>query len=130
MFDPATIAALASSAVALITPLLQKAVDKGAEEVGKSAVSSLLGKLKERLTHGGAKEALEDLAQTPADSAAQGALSMQLRKALAADPDLAAFLKKWVEESKTVPGIIQTANFQGDSNKVTQITGSGNQVSS
>jgi len=128
MLDPATLAALATSAVAVIVPLLQRAIEKGAEEMGKSAASGLLAKLKKRLTHGGAKEALDDLTNAPADAAAKGALSMQLRKALAADPDLVAFLKQWIEESKLTAGINQTANVHGNDNKVTQIVGSGNQV--
>ncbi len=128
MLDPATLAALASSSVAAIVPLLQKAVEKGAEEIGKSAASGLLAKLKGRLSGGGAKEALEDLASAPADSAAQGAFNMRLRKALAADPDLVDFLKQWIEESRSTAGISQTANVPGVHNKVTQIAGSGNQV--
>jgi hypothetical protein len=128
MLDPTTLATLASSTVAVIVPLLQKALEKGAEEMGKSAASGLLAKLKERLTRGDAKEALDDLANAPADTAAQGALNMRLRKALTADPDLVVFLKQWVEESRSIAGISQTVNVHGNDNKVTQITGSGNQV--
>ena len=54
---------------------------------------------------------------------------MQLRKALEADPELAAFLKQWVAESESTVGITQTANTYGDNNKTTQIVGSGNSVS-
>lgn len=42
MIDPATLSALVSSTVALLSPLLAKAVDKGAEELGKSAMGALL----------------------------------------------------------------------------------------
>ncbi len=128
MIDIATLIALATSAVAILAPLLQKAVEKGAEEVGKSAVSALLDKIKTRLTHAGAKEAFDDLAQQPADPAAQGALSMQLRKALEADPALAAFLKQWIDESKLQAAVSQTANLHGNDNKTIQISGSGNTV--
>ena len=128
MLDIATLTALASSAVAVLTPLLQKAAEKGVEELGKSAAGALFTKLKERLTHAGAKEALDDLAKQPADTAAQGALNMQLRKAIEADPELAAFLKQWVAESEAKIGISQIANVQGDHNKTTQIAGSGNTV--
>ena len=54
---------------------------------------------------------------------------MQLRKALEADNELAAFLKQWVAESDSTVGINQTANTHGDNNKTTQIVGSGNSVS-
>jgi hypothetical protein len=128
MPDPTTLAAVASSAVALIAPLLQKALEKGAEELGKSAAGRLLAKLTERLNHRGAREALEDLENAPADPAAQGALNMQLRKALAVDPDLVTFLRQWLDEAKSTAAVSQIANVHGDHNKLTQITGSGNQV--
>jgi hypothetical protein len=128
MFDIATIAAIATSTVSVLSPLLQKAAEKGAEEVGKSAVSGLLPKFKARLTHEGSKEALADLSQQPTDVAAQGALVMQLRKAVAAEPDLASFLQKWSDECKSESYVSQVASVQGDQNKVTQIVGSGNSV--
>ena len=129
MMDVATLTALATSAVAVLTPLIQKAIEKGAEELGKSSAAALFNRLKQRLGHAGAKEALDDLAKQPGDTAAQGAMSMQLRKALEADPELAAFLKQWVAESESKVGITQTANTHGDNNKTTQIVGSGNSVS-
>jgi hypothetical protein len=129
MLDIASLTTLASSAVMVLTPLLQKAAEKGAEELGKSSAGVLFTKLKQRLSHAGAKEALDDLAKQPGDTAAQGALNMQLRKALEADPDLAAFLTQWVAESESKTGISQTANVQGNNNKTTQIVGSGNSVS-
>lgn len=128
MLDPATLAAVATSAVSLVVPLLQKALEKGAEEIGKSAVGAALDRLKKRVNHGGVKEAMDDLSKQPDDKAAQGALEMQLRKALQADPDLAAFLKQWASSSESLAGTSQTANFSGDNNKVTQIVGSGNSV--
>lgn len=128
MIDIATLTALATTAVAILSPLLQKAVEKGAEEVGKSAVGALVDKIKTRLTHAGAKEALDDLAKQPGDPAAQGALNMQLRKAIEADPTLATFLKQWVDESESQAGTSQTANVHGNDNKTIQISGSGNTV--
>ena len=129
MLDIATLTALATSAAAVLTPLIQKAAEKGAEEFGKSSAGALFNRLKQRLSHAGAKDALDDLAKQPSDTAAQGALNMQLRKALEADPELAAFLKQWVAESESKVGITQTANTVGDNNKTTQIVGSGNSVS-
>lgn len=128
MLDPTTISALATNAMALLTPLLIKATEGAAEEVGKSTVSSLLAKLKQRLIHPSAQEALDDLAQQPVDSAAQGALTMQLRKALAADPGLEEFFKEWMKDAAPAAGITQTATVQGNQNKTVQIAGSGNSV--
>lgn len=123
------LAALAASAVALITPLLAKAVEKGVEEVGKTTAGSLLGALKARLTHSGAKAALADLSQTPTDTDAQGQLRMQLRKALTEDATLADFLKEWLAEGeKLAPAVSQNAHTVGDQNTTIQVAGSGNQI--
>ena len=130
MFDPTTLSALASSAVTVLAPLLKKTLEKGAEELGKLSVNSLLDKLKQKLSHAGTREALDDLAVQPDDTAAQGALAMQLRKALASDPGLVAFLKQWVVDSESIAGISQAANVQGHGNTTTQIAGSGNSISS
>jgi hypothetical protein len=129
MLDIATLTALASSAVAVLTPLLTKAAEKGAEELGKSTAGALFDKLKQRLKHVGAKEALADLAERPNDLAAQEALNSLLRKSLAEDPELAAFLDRWVTESKSATGVSQTTAVTGNDNKATQIVGSGNSVS-
>lgn len=126
MLDIATITALASSAVTALLPLLHKVVEMGAEELGKSSAGLLLDKLKQRLSHTGAIEALEDLTAQPDDSAAQGALNMQLRKALQTDPELAGFLKQWIAESPAASGVSQIANVHGDHNTTKQIVGSGN----
>ena len=130
MLDIVTLTAIATSVVGVLTPLIQKGVEEGAKELGKSSAAALFNKLKERLWHPGAKEALDDLAKQPGDTAAQGALNMQLRKAMEADPVLAAFLKQWISESESESkgGIIQTAKTEGDNNKTTQIVGCGNSV--
>ena len=131
MIDLPQIAALATSAVTLLSPLLSKALDKSAEELGKSAATSVLSKLKSILSPAKAKEALEDLAQQPSDADAQAALRIQLRKAMETDPTLAEQVQSWLTESKQqvhAAGISLTANTQGDSNTVVQIAGSGNAV--
>lgn len=48
MLELATLSAIAGSAVTVLTPLLGKAVEKNAEELGESAMTSLLDKLKQR----------------------------------------------------------------------------------
>jgi hypothetical protein len=129
MLDIATLTALATSTVSVLAPLLQKAIDKGAEKIGDSSAKLLFDKLNNRLKHSRAKEALEDLAQQPGDVAAQGALNMQLRKAMEADVELATFLKQWGEEAGSKTDITQTASTYGDNNKTVQIAGSSNSVS-
>jgi hypothetical protein len=126
MLDPTTIAALASTAISVLAPLLQKMAEGGAAEAGKSVASGLLEKLKQRISHRGSKEALEDLARDPGDADAQGALRLQLRKAMETDPDFAAFLRQWVGDSKTESGIAQSATVTGNDNTTMQIAGSGN----
>ncbi|TXT41702.1 MAG: hypothetical protein FD135_29 [Comamonadaceae bacterium] len=124
-------APLAASAVALLTPLLGKAVDKGVEEVGKAAATGILGKLKDKLSHAGAKEALEDLSKQPTDADTQAALRRQLVKAMEADPVMGEFVKTWLGEATPQAaeiGINQTANAQGYNNTVIQISGSANAI--
>lgn len=128
MFDPAVLSALATTTVSLLAPLFNKAIEKGAEEVGKTAVGAALDGLKKRLTHAGAKEAMEDLALEPCSTAAQGALEMQLRKALQADPDLPVFLQEWIAKSPQEARGSQVATVTGENNKVVQIAGTGNTV--
>ena len=128
MLDLATLSAIAASAVTVLTPLLGKAAQKGAEELGKGAVTSLLDKLKQRLGHAGAKEALDELARQPSDGDAQGALRLQLRKAMEQDPELVAFLQDWAKESAPAAGVSQVANVTGHQNQTVQISGSGNRV--
>lgn len=136
MIDPATLSALVSSTVALLSPLLSKvmdkAVDKGAEELGKSAMGALLDKFKQRLGGTPAEKPLQDLAQQPEDADNQADLRKQLKAAVQADPALAAFLQQWLEQGSQQAqalGITQTATVTGNDNKTVQIAGSGNSVS-
>jgi hypothetical protein len=118
MFDPVS---LAATTVAVLVPLLQKALEKGVEKLGESTAGSLFEQLKKRLRHDGAQEALTDLSQQPADADNQAALRKQLGKALAADPELAQALQNWLPSAASL-------NIQGDHNKVAQVSGQGNSV--
>ncbi|WP_321917450.1 MULTISPECIES: hypothetical protein [Paraburkholderia] len=129
MFDPAALSALISSTVAVLTPLLKKAVEKGAEEIGKSSAGALIDSFKQRLCRPEAKAALDDLEKQPDDGDVQAALRVQLRKAIVDDPELAAFLEQWMAQSQAQTEVNQSANVAGDNNKVAQIAGSGNTVS-
>lgn len=124
-------APLAASTVALLAPLLGKALDKGVEEVGKAAATGILSKLKDKLSHAGAKEALEDLSKQPTDADTQAALRRQLVKAMEADPAMGEVVKTWLGEATPQAaeiGINQTANTQGNNNTVIQISGSANAI--
>ena len=127
MFDAATIAALAASAVSLTSAFLQKGVEEGAKEAGKSLASAALAKLKSRLHRDAAVEAMDDLKAQPTDAAARGALEMQLRKAMAEDPHFAEYLQRWTKEHSSVVAHL-SVDVRGDHNRVTQISGSGNIV--
>jgi hypothetical protein len=124
-------APLAASAVGLLASLFGKALDKAMEEVGKAAATEMISRLKDKLGHDGAKEALEDLNKQPTDNDAQAALRLQLVKAMKADPAMAEFMKTWLAEAApqaAAVGISQTANTCGNNNKVAQISGSSNVI--
>ncbi|TDM08895.1 MAG: hypothetical protein C4K60_05885 [Ideonella sp. MAG2] len=95
-------------------------------------MGGLVAKLKEELSRLGKQEALEDLRQQSSDADTQAALRSQLVKAMKADPSLADKLQAWLEEAKpqaAALGIQQSAEVQGNDNKVAQVAGSGNSVS-
>ena len=127
MIDPATIFALAASAVTLLSPVLEKIRDGGAEEVGKALVDKFKGIFaKEAKT----QEALADLAVEPGDKDNQAALRKELKKALNADPALVTALQALLaEHQEAAPsGVTQTANVSGNQSVVIQVSGSGNKV--
>ena len=131
MLDPATLSLIAS-AVAALSPLLGKAVDKAAEKIGELTITSLVDKFKNRVPEP-AKEAINDLVQNPSDADQQATLRTQLKKAVQADPELATFLKEWLAEAQPVAkaagGVSQTVNLNGNDNIITQIAGgSGNNI--
>lgn len=131
MFDPIVLSALITPAVAVISRLLEKAAEKGVEEAGKSIVSSLFDKLKGRLKHAGARDALGDLSQQPSHGDTQAALRVQLKKAIEEDPSLFEFVQRWKADcgvAEAVLGTTQTANVSGDSNIVIQSSGPGNSI--
>jgi hypothetical protein len=132
MIDPATLSALVSSTVALLSPLLAKAVDKGAEELGKSAMGALLDKFKQRLGGTPAEKPLQDLAKQPEDADNQADLRKQLKAAVQADPALAAFLQQWLEQGSQqaqAQGITLTTTVTGNDNSTVVVHGSNNSVS-
>ena len=127
--DPATLSALAASAVAALVPLLEKAAGKGFEKLGETTAGTLFEKLKSRLTKASAQEALEDLAKAPQDSTNQDLVKGQITKALKEQPELVAELQAWLKAAGAeAPGVSQGMNVSGDGNKLAQVSGSGNAV--
>jgi hypothetical protein len=126
--DISSAVALAGSTVSLLTPLLQKAIEKGSEEFGKAGASFMLD-LASKLRHRGAKEALSDWRAAPNDISAQGAFDMQLRKALVDDSALEVFLKDWVKENGGVEGVSgQVAEITGNGGVIVQNSGDKNNI--
>jgi hypothetical protein len=122
------VAALAAAAVAALTPLLGKAVEKGVEKAGENLSDGLFDRLKQRLNRPAAQEALEDLTRQPTDPDAQGALRVQLRKALEADPALVLEVQRLLGSNWQAAAQIQTANATNHGT-VNQIQGSKNTIS-
>ena len=131
MLDPATLSLIAS-AVAALSPLLGKAVDKAAEKIGELTITGLIDKFKNRVPEP-IKQAVNALEKNPVNGDRQGSLRANLEDAIEADPALATFLNEWLAEAqpvaKAVGGVSQTANVTGDNNITTQIAGgSGNNI--
>jgi predicted ATPase len=123
---------LATTAVQALVPYLSAAAMEGAKKLGPLAVERLAGlydKMKIRVRSPAGQEALAELAKTPEDADAQGALRLALRKQLAEDPSFHTELAALVEEiSRLHPAVVQTSAITGDGNLNAQISGSGNQV--
>ena len=122
------IAALATSAVAALTPLLSQALEQGAAAAGESAVNHVLDWFKTRVLPSGAEQALEDLRAAPQDEDNQADLRKQLKKALADNPALVSELAAWLKQAQQVQaqlGATQYATVTGNGNQVFQIAGSG-----
>ena len=125
------IAALATSAVAALTPLLSQALEQGAAAAGESAVNHVLDWFKTRVLPSGAEQALEDLRAAPQDEDNQADLRKQLKKALADNPALVSELAAWLKQAQQVQaqlGVTQNSTVIGDGNNVFQIVGSGNSI--
>lgn len=124
--DPLTIATLASTAVSLLIPYLQKAGEAVAESVGATAVDKvkeLYGSIKAKFSSKpAANEALDDLTNNPSDADTQAAMRTQLKKALETDPDFAAKLTALLNEADKagVDSVFKT-NIHGNVGKINQI---------
>lgn len=128
MPEPVSAAALASAAVAILSPYLAELAKSGAGKLGEvtaGGVGKLWARLAARLTGSGA-EAAEDARQHPDDPDAQAALRLQLRKAFEADPDFRAEVAALVAETgSAAPDVRQSATLIGDGTQI-QTSGDGN----
>lgn len=127
------IAALATSAVALLSPYLVKGSEEFAKKVGGATfdgVGKLAALVKGKLTGAAAAETVSDLEAKPEDERRQGALSVQLEKALEADPAFAEEVQTLMKdiETKGAAPVKQILTITGDHNKSIQNTGSGNTI--
>jgi hypothetical protein len=89
--DPVSVA---TAVVAFLAPYLAEGGKAAAEKAGGALVAALERRFKGRPA---AEEAVKDLRTAPQDADAQAALRLQLRKALAADPEFLAELAALLE---------------------------------
>jgi hypothetical protein len=118
---------ITTSVVNALTPLLLKALEKGAEKVTENAADTLFSSLKKRLSQPRATEALDELARNPSDPDNQAAVRAQLLNALQDDPDFAVYLRQWIASAAGGAARVQTGTASNGST-VTQIQGSNNTV--
>jgi hypothetical protein len=94
------IPALVTSTWTALQPVLPIIAAKGAEEIGKLAVSEIWGAIKKKFdTKSAAKEALEELLKAPGDEDVQGQFRVHLKKLLQEDASFAADLSKLLESA-------------------------------
>jgi|GEM_PF-527217 len=115
MADPALLADALTILLAQSLPYLlaggKKIAGKAGEEIGKQIGTAATGKVKEIWSRLRAKRpvaaAAKELAQIPEDQDARGALRLQLKKLLAADPALAGELEALYEAARPHLAFIQ-----------------------
>ena len=122
------IPAIATSAIALLTPYVVKGSEAFAKKVGDAAFEGV-GKLLS-LVKGKLAGPVAELEAAPADEDNQTLLRIQLKKALEADPAFAEEVQALMKDIETKGGapVKQILTITGDHNKSTQISGSGNTV--
>lgn len=117
--------ALATGAVALLTPYLSEAGEKMATmagEVGAGAARRCLDMIRKKFVRKEEQRALADLEAEPADPDNQAEVRKKLRVALSEDEEFRAELQKLLEEVATVTS--QDMSIRGDDNIAAQTSGS------
>jgi hypothetical protein len=127
-----TVAALASTAIALVTPYLAEAAKAGAKKMGEAAgdgVVLLWAKIRARLTASGQTNKIEKLEEAPNDERRQTILAGQLEELLESDPSWRAEVADLVARLPR-PGTVvtQTIEQRGKDGIAVQVTGQDNAV--
>lgn len=126
------VTALAAAAVSILAPYFTEAAEAAATKAGELApegAGRLYHWLKDKLVGHHANEALEDARAQPQDTDLQGALRVQLRKALGSEPRLAEELAALLGEISPEPrGVAQAQCVSGDGATGIQIAGNGSVV--
>lgn len=113
--DPVTIA---TAAVAFLAPYLAEGSKAAAKKAGETLVAALERRFKGQPAAG---EALQDVKAAPQDGDAQAALRLQLKKALAADPDFLSELARLLEAAQAgTPAVTYRAEARGSGNVIAQ----------
>lgn len=123
---------LAAAAVSVLAPYFTEAAEAAATKAGEFApegAGRLYRWLKNKLAGHHAKDALEDARAQPQDTDLQGALRVQLRKALESEPRLAEELAVLLGEISPEPrGGGQVQSVSGNGATGIQLAGNGNAV--
>ncbi len=142
MVDIAILVKMLAPALPVLMGLGQKAIDKGAEELGKKGAEGLVGQIWQRLkpkveANPIAFDVAKDVAKAPENKGATSSLEYQLQKILE-DPDnaeLKAEIAKLLDESEEVKSgkysvVVKDSNVGaiGDKNTVTQNIGTKTQA--
>jgi hypothetical protein len=124
--DPATLATIAGSAVALLSPYLKKTAQEIEQTVGSIAVKKveeLLSAIKAKFQkNASAQGSLNDLAKSPDDTENQAAVREYLKKMLSSDEDFANQLTNILKEAANAGADkVFNTTIYGDVQKLTQI---------
>jgi hypothetical protein len=118
-------AALASSVISFLRPLLYGAIKKGFDKAGERSAEALVAPVMHKLQGAGLNPELDLLAEHPTDESAREALETKLVRAFTVSPELAIEIKNLIANLR--PSQIQNATAAGQST-VVQIQGSGNDI--
>ena len=124
--DPAT---LAVTAVSVVGGYLLKLGDAAAQEGAKTAAKPVFDWIKSKLTSAAGKEAVDKFERGPDKAGPKLGFQGQLLTWLEENPDAAVELQKLLAAAPGGGGG-QTANFTGSGNKVNQVKGDNNSISS
>ena len=117
--DPLT--AVTTATVSFLVPYFQKTGETLAQKLGEQ----LYTLLSDRVHKPGAREALHDLAQKPANHDLQAALRVQLTKLVQEDPALGSAIQECLDQAPqpSLPGITIHQQAGDQAFQIGQVTG-------